>query len=89
MMNSRRIDSVRGIQSGTVRSAKEGIPIAMYTSELRLVAVETGEMNGKERSRAEFPGKGKDKGKAIPLQTSTGPESSRRLMLPDFKTIGT
>jgi hypothetical protein len=29
------------------------------------------------------------KGKAIPLQASTGPEGSRRLKLPDFKTIGT
>jgi hypothetical protein len=27
--------------------------------------------------------------KAIPLQASTGPESSRGLRLPDFKTIGT
>ena len=27
------------------------------------------------------------KGKAIPLQTWTGPEGSRRLRLPDFKTI--
>jgi len=31
----------------------------------------------------------KGKGKAIPLQTWTGPEVSRRLRLPDFKTIGT
>jgi len=31
----------------------------------------------------------KDKGKAIPLQASTGPEGSRRLRLPDFMTIGT
>jgi hypothetical protein len=31
----------------------------------------------------------KGKGKAIPLQALTGPESSRRLRLPDFKTIGT
>jgi hypothetical protein len=31
----------------------------------------------------------KGKGKAIPLQTLTGPEGSRRLRLPDFKTIGT
>jgi len=30
-----------------------------------------------------------DKGKAIPLQAWTGPEGSRRLRLPDFKTIGT
>jgi hypothetical protein len=30
----------------------------------------------------------KGKGKAIPLQALTGPECSRRLRLPDFKTIG-
>jgi len=29
------------------------------------------------------------KGKAIPLQAWTGDECSRRLKLPDFKTIGT
>jgi len=29
------------------------------------------------------------KGKAIPFQPWTGPEGSRRLRLPDFKTIGT
>jgi len=29
------------------------------------------------------------KGKAIALQAWTGPEGSRRLRLPDFKTIGT
>jgi hypothetical protein len=28
-------------------------------------------------------------GKAIPLQALTDPEGSRRLGLPDFKTIGT
>jgi hypothetical protein len=28
------------------------------------------------------------KGKAVPLQAWTGPEVSRRLKLPDFKTIG-
>jgi len=28
-------------------------------------------------------------GKAIPLQACRGPEGSRRLRLPDFKTIGT
>jgi hypothetical protein len=31
----------------------------------------------------------KVKGKAIPLQAPTGPEGSRRVRLPDFKTIGT
>jgi len=29
------------------------------------------------------------KGKVIPLQAWRGPERSRRLRLPDFKTIGT
>ena len=33
--------------------------------------------------------KGKGKGKAIPLQAWTGPEGSRRLRFPDFKTVGT
>ena len=33
--------------------------------------------------------KGKGKGKAVPLQAWTGPEGSRRLRLPDFKTIRT
>jgi hypothetical protein len=32
--------------------------------------------------------KGKGKGKAIPLQALTGPDGSRRLRLPDFKTFG-
>jgi hypothetical protein len=31
----------------------------------------------------------KIKGKAIPLQAWTGPEVSRKLRLPDFKTNGT
>jgi hypothetical protein len=31
----------------------------------------------------------KCKGKAIPLQALTDPEGSRRMMLPDFKTIDT
>jgi hypothetical protein len=31
----------------------------------------------------------KKKGKAIPLQAWAGPEGSRRLRLPEFKTIGT
>jgi len=30
--------------------------------------------------------KGKDKGKAVPLQAWTGPECSRKLRLPDFVT---
>jgi len=30
-----------------------------------------------------------DKAKPIPLQAWTSPEDSRRLRLPDFKTVGT
>jgi len=33
-------------------------------------------------------GKGKGTDKAIPVQAWTGPEGSRKLRLPDFKTIG-
>jgi hypothetical protein len=33
--------------------------------------------------------KGKGKGKAIPLQPWIGPDGSRRLRLPDFKTVDT
>jgi hypothetical protein len=33
--------------------------------------------------------KGKGKGKAMPLQALTGPQVSRRLILPDFKKIST
>jgi hypothetical protein len=32
---------------------------------------------------------GRGKGIAFPLQAWTGPEGSRRLRFPDFKTIGT
>jgi len=42
-------------------------------------------VNGKGKGVTE----GKGKGKAIPLQAWTGPEGSRRLRLPDFKTLGT
>jgi hypothetical protein len=34
-------------------------------------------------------GKGKGKGKAIPLEAWTGPKGSRRLSGRDFKTVGT
>jgi hypothetical protein len=32
---------------------------------------------------------GKGKGKSIPLQARTDPEGSRKLRLPDLKTVGT
>jgi len=36
-----------------------------------------------------FISKGKGKSKAIPLQAWTEPKVSRRMRLPDFKTIST
>ena len=39
--------------------------------------------------KPQFTRPSKGKGKAIPLQAWTGPEGSRRLRLPDFKTVGT
>jgi hypothetical protein len=41
------------------------------------------------RSHCKEVCKGKGKGKAIPIEAWTGPEGSRKLRLPDFKTIGT
>ena len=46
------------------------------------------EKKRKEKKRKEKERKGKER-KAIPLQACTGPEGSRRLRIPDFKTIGT
>jgi len=37
----------------------------------------------------QYTSRGKSKGKAIPLQAWTGPEGSRKLRLPNYKTIGT
>jgi hypothetical protein len=41
-----------------------------------------------EENKSSIPSYGAN-GKAIPLQAWTGPESSRRLRLPDFKTFVT
>ena len=44
---------------------------------------------GKGKGKGKGNGKGNGKGKAISLQAWTGSEGSRRLRLPDFKTIDT
>ena len=49
---------------------------------------ELGHRQNKNRPIRDGDG-GLPKGKAIPLQACTGPEGSKRLRLPDFKTIGT
>jgi len=61
--------------------------------------LETKRLRGRQRNRWQdevredgrlVGGKGwKVNGKAIPLQSWTGPEGSKRLRLPDFRTIGT
>jgi hypothetical protein len=43
----------------------------------------------RERGKKYVNAFGKGKGKSIPLQAWTGPEDSRRMRLPDFKTIST
>jgi hypothetical protein len=42
----------------------------------------------KDKDKDKDKGKGKGKGKEIPLQAWTGPEGSRKLRFPNFKTIG-
>ena len=47
-------------------------------------------INKTQRLECAYVYEGKSKaGKAIPLQAWTGPEGSRRLRLPDFKTTDT
>jgi len=52
---------------------------------LDCLTVKTKELWSFKKSGIIYP----TKGKAIPLQAWTGPEGSRRLRLPDFKTVGT
>jgi len=67
-----------------MRYTENGITIAdcLVTVTFQIQFIFTGTSNRGH-------GKGKGKGKAIPLQAWTGPEGSRRLRLPDFKTLGT
>ena len=48
-----------------------------------------GSLGVKRLKKYEYIFIAKKKGKEIPVQAWTGPEGSRRLRLPDFKTIGT
>ena len=50
------------------------------------ITMEASHLEANEKNLIDLSGV---KGKAIPLQAWTGPEGSRRLRLPDFKTIGT
>jgi len=54
-----------------------------YMTFLLHVAAYNGHLQGGWLAKARV------KGKAIPLQAWTGPEGSRSLRLPDFKTVGT
>ena len=61
----------------------------LYFTLLYFVDLQTQGNNKKTFQSKTSASKGKGKGKAIPLQAWTNPEGSRRLRLPDFKTIGT
>jgi hypothetical protein len=80
------------ILSGSIRTYcknTEALVVASKEVGLEITAEKTKYMI---MSRDQHGGKISDhycKGKAIPLQTLTGPESSRSLRLPYFKTIGT
>jgi len=68
-------------------SGKKYACTVLYCSFLALRYVKTLDTTiTKTRSNAQFYNY--VKGKAIPLQTWTGPEGSSRLRHPDFKTIG-
>ena len=60
-------------------------------AELRVICLTMGDL-GKSTGQPcglKWPCCGKGKGIAVPLQPWTGPECSRRLRLPDFKTVYT
>ena len=57
------------------------------SSVLKSFAMHSGVKQYTEMKNSLFLGKGK--GKANPVQAWTGPDVSRRLSLPDFKTVGT
>ena len=48
-----------------------------------------GKTEKRERKKKSFIMITKDKGRTIPLQAWTGPEGSKSLRLPNFKTVGT
>jgi hypothetical protein len=66
-----------------VRSLRDKIPVLLNTTDLGSY------LENLERRKEEEVSNVKGKGKTIPLQAWTGSEDSRRLRLPDFKTIGT
>jgi hypothetical protein len=59
----------------------------MFVTTLPTVSVMWGQERHKEKPALNQVKQGK--GKAIPLQVWIGSEGSRRLRLPDYKTIGT
>jgi len=64
-------------------------PPAWWTPEALFQGVQRLEYEAQVADASRFRGGWLFTGKAIPLHAWTGPEGSRRLRLPDFKTIGT
>jgi hypothetical protein len=74
-------DSTVGLARSNRRNVSSALVYALFLRDVILISYM-------------YPAKtclliGKSRGKAIRLQALTGPEGSRRLRLPDFKTIGT
>jgi len=61
----------------------------MYSATVTLTSITVPLSTREKRGRALYYIIGPCLYKAIPLQAWTGPKGSRRLRLPDFKTIGT
>jgi len=72
---------------GKMRKAERGICL-LYNEEENMVLTALDIVTHRTEPNSLFVINGY-KGKAIPLQAWAGPEVSRRLKLPDFKTIGT
>jgi hypothetical protein len=62
--------------------------ICLITSVLIIIGENKGYLH-KTYLAFQYTSRGKGKGKTIPLQAWTGPEGSRKLRLPNYKTIGT
>jgi len=70
-----------------MREAERGICL-LYNEEENIVLIALNIMTQRTGQNNLFIINGYE-GKATPLQVWRGPEGSRRLRLPDFKTVGT
>jgi len=77
---------MRGVSKGIAAFSLQGEAGGSRRLRKVYMSINRKSHSRKPKSSTYFYGKGK--GKAIPLQAWTVPEGSKRLRLPDFKTIG-